>query len=76
MDSAKVTRLDKPFEIRPYTKKQLAAHYGVSLHILNTWLGTIKAKLGLKIGRTYHVAQVKTIIEAFGVPGQSVNNAA
>jgi hypothetical protein len=74
--TAKVVTLKQPFEIRPCTKKQLAAMYGVSLYVFNGWLRDISVQLGKKVGRSFSCAQVQTIVERFGVPGQQVNEKA
>jgi hypothetical protein len=71
--TTQATKSEKPFELKPYNKKQLCLLYGISLHILNRWLKRINAELGKPIARLYCVNQVKIIVKHFGIPGQVVN---
>jgi hypothetical protein len=61
--------------LKPCNKKELAAMYGISVHVLNTWLKPIMPKLDLISGRCYTVKQVNIIFEALGVPDQSMEAA-
>ena len=57
------------FELKAYSKKELAEMYEVSVRTFNGWLKPFDAAIGKKIGRYYTVNQVKTIVEAVGLPG-------
>lgn len=69
----KIVFLEKPFELRPYNKKELMALLEVSEHVINRWLQALQPELGKQLGKLYSVRQVKMIIEAYGVPGQVVD---
>jgi len=56
-------------EIKPYTKKELAAIYGISLRCFYTWLKKIESEVGPKRGKYYNINQVLMIIEKLGLPG-------
>jgi hypothetical protein len=56
-------------EIKPYTKKELAAVYGISPRCFYTWLKKIEHEVGPKRGKYYTLNQVRTIIEKIGLPG-------
>ena len=56
-------------ELKAYSKKELAEIYQVSVKTFNTWLKPFEEKVGQKRGRYYTVNQVKTILEAIGLPG-------
>lgn len=73
---AKVIVMEKPFELKPYNKKELIALMEVSEYVFTKWLKALQPELGQVIGKMYNVKQVKLIIEAYGVPGQVVNQAA
>jgi hypothetical protein len=72
----KVIQMAKPFVLRPYSKKELRTLMGISKHVLNTWLKAIEGELGLPIAGLYSVKQVQIIVEHFGVPGQTLSEAA
>lgn len=57
------------FELKGYSKRELAEKYNISIRTLNTWLKPFEEKVGAKRGRYYTVNQVKTIIESLGLPG-------
>jgi hypothetical protein len=73
MDSNKISKLDKPFEIRPYSHAELSALYGISKYIFREWIKVISDKLGKRQGWYYSAQQVKMIITVYGIPGLSVN---
>jgi hypothetical protein len=62
------THNDK-IEIRPYTKKELAAIYQISPRSLSTWLKPFEVQIGQKMGKYYNVNQVRLIIDKLGLPG-------
>ncbi|MBS1635925.1 MAG: hypothetical protein JST26_08360 [Bacteroidetes bacterium] len=57
------------FELRAYSKKELAEKYQVSVKTFDKWLKPFSEKIGEKRGRFYTVNQVKTMLEVLGVPG-------
>lgn len=57
------------FELKAYSKKELAEKYSISIRTFNTWLKPFEEKVGAKRGRYYTVNQVKIILEALGLPG-------
>lgn len=56
-------------EIKPYTKKELAAIYGISPRCFYTWLKKIESEVGVKRGKYYNLNQVRIIIDKMGLPG-------
>lgn len=56
-------------EIKPYTKKELAAVYGISPRSFYTWFKKIQSEVGVKRGKYFNVNQVRIIIEKLGLPG-------
>ena len=57
------------FELKAYSKRELAEKYQVSVKTFNAWLKPFEDKIGMKRGRYYTVNQVKTMLEVLGVPG-------
>jgi hypothetical protein len=55
-------------EIKPYTKKELAAIYKITPRSFSTWLKPFNALIGKKIGKYYNINQVRIIIEKLGFP--------
>lgn len=55
-------------EARPYTQKQLAIYYGVSVKVLKNWLKNFTELLGARKGHFYNLEQVKIIFDKLGVP--------
>ena len=55
------------FEIKAYSKKELAEKYQVSVKTFNAWLKPFEDKIGMKRGRYYTVNQVKTILSGITV---------
>lgn len=55
-------------EIKPYTKKELAAIYGMSPRCFSTWLKPFNQLIGKKIGKYYNIHQIRTIVEKLGFP--------
>lgn len=56
-------------EIKPYTKKELAAIYGIGARSFSTWLNKLEGIVGRKEGKYYNVKQVRLIIDQLGLPG-------
>lgn len=73
---AKVVYLEKPFVLKPYSKKELGTLMGVSKYIMSKWLKAIESEIGLPVAGLYSIKQVQIIIDTYGVPGQLVNEAA
>jgi hypothetical protein len=55
-------------EVKPYTKKELAAIYCIRVRSLSNWVNKFP-EVGPKNGKYYTVIQVRTIIEKLGLPG-------
>jgi hypothetical protein len=55
-------------EIKPYSKKELAAIYGMSPRCFSTWLKPFSVLIGSKIGKYYNIHQVKIIVDKLGFP--------
>lgn len=55
-------------EVKPYTKKELAAIYCISVRSLSNWVNKFP-EVGPKSGKYYTVNQVRIIIEKLGLPG-------
>ena len=72
----KVVIMERPFEIKPCSKKELYEAMNVSKYIFNKWIKALQPKLGEPLGGLYNPKQVLLIIEAYGVPCQVVNEAA
>jgi hypothetical protein len=53
---------------RPYTKKELADRYGISIKTLKTWLRPHLQHISEPPGRYYTVRQVRLIFEYLGEP--------
>ena len=61
--------INDKFELRAYSKKELAEKYQVSVKTFDKWLKPFSEKKKKKRGRFYTVNQVKTMLEVLGVPG-------
>ncbi len=72
----KVVVLEKPFVLKTYSKKELSNLLQISPCVLRVWLKALQPDLGEPIGRLFSVRQVEIIIDAYGIPGQIVNQAA
>lgn len=73
---AKVIVMERPFVLKPYSKKELRNIMGVSKYIMQRWLKAIEPQLGQPVAGLYSVKQVQLIIDSYGVPGCVVNEAA
>ena len=73
--SAKVIVMERPFQVKPYSKKELYDRMNVSKYIFSKWISKLQPELGQPIGGVYNVKQVLLIIETYGVPCQIVNQA-
>jgi hypothetical protein len=58
-------------EVKPYTKKELAAIYCISVRSLSNWVNKFP-EVGPKNGKYYTVIQVRTIIEKLGTIGEQI----
>lgn len=68
----KVIVLEKPFNLKPYSRKELARIMQISEYILKKW-AKIEPSIGEPVAGMYNVIQVKTIVEKYGLPAQVVN---
>jgi transposase len=59
---------DREFEIRPYTKQELAKMYNKTTRTIYTWLKKIEYKIGKPIGHQYSVKQVEQIFSIWDLP--------
>ncbi len=59
---------DYGLPIRPYTHKELAAHYHCKVKTLSRWLQQMQDDLGPRIGHFYNPRQVRIIVERLGEP--------
>jgi hypothetical protein len=72
----KVVYLERPFVLKPYSKKELSNLLQITPHVLRSWLKSLQPDLGEPIAGLFTIRQVEFIIDAFGIPGQIVNQAA
>ncbi len=56
------------FNLKPYTARQLADMYDVSLNTFKKWVQKHEAVVGPKQGHFYSVLQVEIIITKLGFP--------
>lgn len=56
-------------EIKPYSKKELAALYEISTRSMDTWLKPFEKKIGKRNGWYYNVNQIRYIFDKLGLPG-------
>lgn len=56
------------FKLKPYTAKQLADMYEVSLNTFKKWVKKHDAAIGPKEGHFYNIFQVEVIISKLGFP--------
>ena len=56
------------FKLKPYTAKQLADMYEVSLNTFKKWLKKHEDAIGPKVGHYYSIRQVQVIISRLGFP--------
>jgi hypothetical protein len=60
---------NNPIDIKPYTKKELAAIYGISPKSFCTWIKPMASEIGPKRGKFLNVIQVRIIFKHLGFPG-------
>jgi len=68
METEVTKKPKKVIHVKPYTKKELAALYGISTKTIIRWMEPIKEEVGEKRGRYYTVNQVERIFEEIGLP--------
>ena len=56
-------------EMKPYTKKELAAIYQISERSFRTWCKPFDTEIGKKHGKYFNIHQVRLIIAKLGLPG-------
>ena len=71
---SKVIVLEKPFNLKPYSRKELAGIMQISEYILKKWAEKIEPSIGQPVAGMYSTNQVKAIVEHYGLPGQAVND--
>lgn len=54
--------------LKPYSKKELCALYGISDKTLIKWLQPFADEIGERIGRFYNIVQVRIIFKKLGIP--------
>jgi len=57
------------FRLRAYTLSELASIYGICNRTMRKWIKPFSELIGPRQGHYYSVAQVKTIIDKLGLPG-------
>ncbi len=68
-----VSHLEKPFMLKPCSKKELSHLFQISPLLLRSWLKAIQPDLGEPVGGLFSVNQVEFMIGAYGIPGKIVN---
>lgn len=63
-----MTTIEK-IEIKPYSKKELAALYKIGIRSMDTWLKPFSKKIGKRNGWYYNVNQIRFIFDKLGLPG-------
>ncbi len=53
-------------EIKPYSIRELADMYGISVNTFKKWLKPHSSEIGPKIGHFYNARQVEFILGKFG----------
>jgi uncharacterized protein YjcR len=53
-------------EIKPYSLRELAVMYGISVNTFKKWVKPYKSEIGQKVGRFYNAKQVEFIFDKFG----------
>jgi transposase len=56
--------------LKPYTLKELAKIYGVSIKTMHRWMEPFKDEVGPKRGRYYTIPQVKIFFDNLSLPGE------
>lgn len=56
------------FEVKPYSKREMAEIYNVCSRTFEKWIGPFKDDIGKQNGRYYTVSQVKIILEKLDLP--------
>jgi transposase len=56
------------FEIKPYSKREMAEIYDVCSKTFEKWVSPFKDEIGTMNGRYYTVRQVKVIVEKLDLP--------
>lgn len=56
-------------EIKPYSKKELAALYNIGTRSMDTWLKPFEKKIGKRNGWDYNVKQIRYIFNKLVLPG-------
>ena len=59
--------------LKPYSVKEIAELYSISLKTLKKWLAPFVNEIGEKRGRYYTVLQVEIIFTKLGVPHKQIS---
>lgn len=60
------------FTLRCYTRKELAELYKIPVITIRRWIKTMPLELGMKGIHVLDIAQVKAIVEKYGIPGEII----
>jgi hypothetical protein len=66
--------MEEPVLLKPYTLRELALIYGVSVKVVKTWLKDTEPYTGEKRGRFYTARQVALIFRLLGLPHKVVGD--
>jgi uncharacterized protein YjcR len=53
-------------EVKPYSIRELAAMYGISVNTFKKWVKPHNDEIGPKVGHFYNARQIELIFEKFG----------
>lgn len=59
---------NKQIPLKPYTLKQLAEIFGVSVKTMQRWKKPFEEELGKKLGKYYTIPQVRIFFENLNFP--------
>ncbi len=74
METPRIEKQTKPVPVKPYSLKELAELYGMSVHTISKWLKPFQEMIGKRNGRFYTNLQVQKIFSFLGEPEESENN--
>ncbi len=72
----KVVYLERPFVLKPHSKKEISNLFQISPCVRIAWLKALQPELGEPIGGLFSIKQVELIIDAYGLPGKIIKEAA
>ena len=59
-------KITSEVEVKPYSIRELAAMYGISVNTFKKWIRPHKDDIGPKIGHFFNARQVQFIFDKFG----------